>query len=159
MTDASGQVKMLEDLNGQLFKAEDNRLVFSLGAGGEIFLNDFVALDFGGDLFYNTKILSKFQGDQNIKTKNGYGLFNAVTGFHTRLNFYFGKESDSDGDGVPDKRDICNNNRPGQLVDADGCSIDADADGIPDRLDLCADTPFGTKVDGDGCPMVKLTQK
>lgn len=153
MTDPSGRVKMLEDLNGKLFTAEDKRLILSLGAGGEIFLNKSVALDLGGDLYYNTKIFSRFRGDRNIKSKNSYGLFNAVTNFHTRLNFYFGREADCDGDGVPDKRDLNNNTRPGELVDADGCSIDQDADGVPDRLDLCPDTPRGSKVDGDGCPI------
>ena len=104
-------------------------------------------------MYYNTKILSKFRGDRDIKSKNNYGLFNAVTGLHARLNFYLGREPDSDRDGVPDRRDLRNDNRPGQVVDADGCSIDADADGVPDHLDLCPDTPSGARVDGDGCPL------
>jgi hypothetical protein len=153
MTDVDGKLKQLEDLNGRMFDAKDDRIILAVGAGGEIFFSDYIALDVGGDLYYNTKILSQFQGDRNIKNKNSYGLFNALTSLHTRLNFYFGRQRDTDGDGVPDKRDACGNNRPGEVVDADGCTLDKDADGIPDWLDLCARTPYGTKVDGDGCPL------
>jgi len=153
MSDASGQIKQLEDLNGRFFDARDDRIILAFGTGGEIFLTDYLAFDFGGDLFYNTKILSQFKGERNIKNKNSYGLFNAVTGIHTRLNFYFGRPRDTDGDGVPDKRDACRNNRPREVVDCDGCTLDADADGVPDRLDLCANTPYGSNVDGDGCPL------
>jgi hypothetical protein len=153
MTDVNGNVKQLEDLNGRMFDARDDRIILAVGAGGEIFFSDYIALDVGGDLYYNTKILSQFQGDRNIKNKNSYGLFNALTSLHTRLNFYFGRQRDTDGDGVPDKRDACGNNRPGEVVDADGCTLDKDADGIPDWLDLCAKTPYGTRVDGDGCPL------
>jgi hypothetical protein len=157
MTDASGRAKQLEDLNGRLFSAEDRRVVLAFGLGGEIYFSDYAALDVGGDFFYNTKILSRFRGERNIKNKNHYGLFNAVTGLHARLNFYFGTRRDSDGDGVPDKRDACANSFPGQVVDCDGCSLDGDADGIPDALDLCAGTPRGTAVDGDGCPVIQLS--
>jgi len=153
MTDAAGETKQLEDLNGRFFDAKDDRIILAVGAGGEIFFTDYLALDMGGDLYYNTKILSQFQGDRNIKNKNHYGLFNALTSLHTRLNFYFGRQRDTDGDGVPDKRDACDNNRPGEVVDADGCTLDKDADGIADWLDLCAHTPYGTQVDGDGCPL------
>lgn len=153
MTDAAGQTKQLQDLNGRFFDARDDRIILAFGAGGEIFFNDFVVLDVGGDLYYNTKILSQFQGERNIKNKNGYGLFNALTSLHTRLNFYFGRQRDSDGDGVPDKRDACADNRPGEKVDCDGCTLDKDADGVVDWLDLCANTPYGSRVDGDGCPL------
>ncbi len=153
MTDAQGNLKQLEDLNGRLFDARDDRIILAVGAGGEIFFTDYLALDVGGDLYYNTKILSQFQGERNIKNKNHYGLFNAMTSVHTRLNFYFGRPRDTDGDGVADKRDACEGNRPGEVVDCDGCTLDKDADGIADWLDLCARTPYGTKVDGDGCPL------
>ncbi|MCI0406915.1 MAG: hypothetical protein L0209_12780, partial [candidate division Zixibacteria bacterium] len=153
MTDSDGNLKQLEDLNGRMFDAKDDRIILAVGAGGEIFFTDYLALDVGGDLYYNTKILSRFQGERNIKNKNHYGLFNALTSVHTRLNFYFGRPRDTDGDGVPDKRDACDNNRPGEVVDSDGCTLDKDADGIADWLDLCAQTPYGTKVDGDGCPL------
>jgi hypothetical protein len=159
MTDAAGNLKQLEDLNGQFFSAEDRRIILALGVGGEYFFSDYLALDVGGDFFYNTKVLSKFRGDRNIKNKNHYGLFNAVTGVHARLNFYFGAQRDTDGDGVPDKRDACADNYPGQVVDCDGCSLDDDADGIPNTLDLCANTVRGTAVDGDGCPISQLSSQ
>jgi OOP family OmpA-OmpF porin len=69
------------------------------------------------------------------------------------LSYYFGRNKDSDGDGVPDSRDMCPDTPPGVKVDADGCPLDSDKDGIPDYLDKCPDTPAGVKVDADGCPL------
>jgi len=69
------------------------------------------------------------------------------------LVFAFGgRENDSDGDGVPDKRDNCPDTRRGCTVDANGCPIDADGDGVCDGLDQCANTPRGATVDAKGCP-------
>lgn len=74
------------------------------------------------------------------------------------LEFALGKAKDSDGDGVPDRRDKCPNTPPGVAVDKDGCPLDRDGDGVPDYLDECPDTP-GLKEfngcpdrDGDGVP-------
>lgn len=66
--------------------------------------------------------------------------------------FIFGKEKDSDRDGVPDKFDICSNTPLNVKVDQYGCPIDSDNDGIVDYLDKCPDTPIGIKVDQYGCP-------
>lgn len=67
----------------------------------------------------------------------------------------FGKRADRDGDGIPDKKDLCPNT-PG-LAEFDGCP-DTDGDGVPDHLDECPAVP-GLKVfsgcpdtDGDGIP-------
>ena len=65
---------------------------------------------------------------------------------------------DSDGDGVPDKRDRCLNTPAGVVVDREGCPLDSDGDGVPDGFDDCPQTDplargdvdiFGCAVDAD----------
>jgi OOP family OmpA-OmpF porin len=69
------------------------------------------------------------------------------------LVFAFGgKDEDSDGDGVPDKRDKCPDTPHGCMVDANGCPIDSDGDRVCDGLDQCPATPSGATVDAKGCP-------
>jgi outer membrane protein OmpA-like peptidoglycan-associated protein len=69
-----------------------------------------------------------------------------------------GRDKDSDGDGVPDKIDLCPDTPPGVEVDEDGCPLDRDGDGIPDYLDDCPDDPGLPEfngcpdTDGDGIP-------
>jgi hypothetical protein len=63
---------------------------------------------------------------------------------------------DSDGDGVPNCRDLCPNTPAGEPVDANGCScsqLDDDHDGVDNCRDLCPDTPPNTPVDVVGCPL------
>ncbi len=65
----------------------------------------------------------------------------------------YGCPIDSDGDGVADYLDKCPNTPKGVKVDANGCPIDSDGDGVADYLDKCPNTPKGVKVDADGCPI------
>ena len=60
---------------------------------------------------------------------------------------------DGDGDTVFDGLDQCPDTPKGCVVDAKGCSVDSDGDGVCDGLDKCADTPRGAKVDSVGCPL------
>src|SRR6266496_5039163 len=64
-----------------------------------------------------------------------------------------GPATDSDGDGVPDRRDACPNTPAGATVDARGCPSDSHGDGVLDGLDRCANTPRGAHVDASGCPL------
>ena len=74
------------------------------------------------------------------------------------IEFAIGAGKDSDGDGVPDRRDKCPNTPPGVAVDEHGCPIDSDGDGVPDYQDECPDEPGDPKLkgcpdrDGDGIP-------
>jgi len=70
-----------------------------------------------------------------------------------RLTAIFEK-LDSDGDGVFDDADQCDNTPAEVSVDANGCSDeqkDTDSDGVTDAADNCAETPAGEAVDDDGC--------
>ena len=96
------------------------------------------------------------------------------------LTAALGKAKDTDGDGVPDRKDKCPDTPAGVKVDVNGCPIDTDGDGVADYLDKCPDvkglaalqgcpdadgdgvadgndkcpnTPAGVRVDANGCPL------
>ncbi len=69
------------------------------------------------------------------------------------VSFSLSGQKDSDGDGIPDSRDLCPNTPYGVLIDENGCPSDMDGDGVPDYLDKCPKTQLGAKVDKDGCPV------
>jgi outer membrane protein OmpA-like peptidoglycan-associated protein len=96
------------------------------------------------------------------------------------LTLALGKAKDTDGDGVPDRKDKCPDTPAGVKVDLNGCPLDtdgdgvadyqdkcpevkglaalqgcpdADGDGVADADDKCPNTPAGTKVDASGCPL------
>ena len=59
---------------------------------------------------------------------------------------------DTDGDGVPDRKDACPDTPRGATVDAKGCPKDSDGDGVLDGIDQCPGTAKGCAVDEKGCP-------
>ncbi len=66
------------------------------------------------------------------------------------IEFGLGKAKDSDGDGVPDRKDECPDTPPGVQVDEKGCPLDRDGDGVPDYKDECPDEPGSAEL--AGCP-------
>ncbi len=81
--------------------------------------------------------------------KNNDTYLTGMIGF----SYAFTGSFDSDGDGVPDSKDICPNTPSGVKVDELGCPLDSDNDGVSDYLDKCPNSPAGIKVDKDGCPL------
>lgn len=59
-------------------------------------------------------------------------------------------QSDEDGDGVNDLKDLCYGTPKGLRVDEHGCPGDLDNDGIPDELDAEPNTPAMAPVDATG---------
>ena len=66
------------------------------------------------------------------------------------LEITIGGSKDSDGDGVPDKKDKCPNTPRDIFVDEHGCPIDTDNDGVIDHLDECPTEPGLSST--NGCP-------
>ena len=61
---------------------------------------------------------------------------------------------DTDGDGVMDDFDLCDDTPSNELPDGNGCSAsqrDGDDDGLTDDVDQCPGTPDGEPVDEIGC--------
>ena len=101
----------------------------SFGAGINFQLSKNIALNTG--LSY-----------KSLDEKNAYSNLQHVVG----IKFNFGK-GDSDGDGVPDKKDHCPD-LPG-LIELNGCP-DSDGDGIKDEDDQCPNLPGPISM--GGCP-------
>jgi PKD repeat protein len=86
-----------------------------------------------------------------LRVKDSRGAFSpntATAAVDVRSN------ADSDGDGVPDSRDLCPGTAAGTVVDTDGCPVppagrDMDGDGVPDRTDNCKRVANPDQADRD----------
>ncbi|MBN2299155.1 MAG: OmpA family protein [Deltaproteobacteria bacterium] len=128
--------------------SNDTDILMNYGAGLKYFVGESVALradvrhivSFGKtnhNLRYTLGLLFPFGG----------GAQRAEGREHAVLS-----ETDSDGDGVPDKNDKCPDTPKNVSVDRSGCPLDSDGDGVPDYLDKCPATPAGAAVSKSGCP-------
>jgi OOP family OmpA-OmpF porin len=123
-----------------------NHMLAYVGDGGFRFeMSKDMSVNLGVGIVLGTK---DFLDDVKAGSSNDL-FYTASIGF----SYYFGRDKDSDGDGVPDSRDACPGTPMGVKVDEHGCPLDSDGDGVPDYLDKCPNTPAGVKVDVNGCPL------
>jgi OmpA-OmpF porin, OOP family len=66
------------------------------------------------------------------------------------LIFNLRKPTDTDNDGVSDRKDKCPDTPSQATADSNGCPVDTDADAVPDYLDKCPTTVGLTSL--EGCP-------
>ena len=136
---------------GMLWDNLTNGVNFDAGLGAKIKLSD------AASLFVQGAYVKGIEGERNINDR-----LSPVTDDHFAISgiveFAFGAAKDSDGDGVPDRKDECPDTPPGVKVDEKGCPLDRDGDGVPDYKDDCPDEPGLAKFngcpdkDGDGIP-------
>jgi outer membrane protein OmpA-like peptidoglycan-associated protein len=139
-----GSVSYVEGSVGFLFRPALN-----------IFLSDWCALNVGAYYLYQPF---------NNNVPSGYKLTDKVGGYSSMLNgvssgntqsyggnlgvrFFFGRPKDSDGDGIPDRKDKCPHTFG--VAQFNGCP-DSDGDGIQDTEDSCVDVPGPMQF--HGCP-------
>lgn len=106
------------------------------------------------DYRYTVADKPRFESDRENFVQTEYEAHRA--GLSLKYLFSEGAVHDSDGDGVPDRKDKCPNTPKGVQVYSDGCPLDLDGDGVPDYLDKCPGTPAGTQVNEAGCALTDV---
>jgi outer membrane protein OmpA-like peptidoglycan-associated protein/opacity protein-like surface antigen len=135
--------------NGVSVHGKQTDALVDFGAGVEWFLTENLGLDLGANYQHILRQNLDMAGYGDVQT----GIFSTRLG----INFYFGGNTDTDGDGVLNKVDRCPKVAEDidGFQDEDGCpDLDNDGDGIPDALDKCpnlAEDKDGFQ-DEDGCP-------
>lgn len=102
--------------------------------------------DFKGDSKTDSYIFTGFSINYNL----GYGNKNKNDGEFGGIDYKSLETLDTDGDGVNDFEDLCQNTPSGSKVDGKGCPIDGDHDGVPDFLDQEPNSKKGAVVDASG---------
>ncbi len=162
-----------QPVRGSFFNQVRRPEVFGL-AGMKFRLSPSVGLDITASQHYPFT-----EGTDNINNPNKK-LHDRFLVYSAGLTVALGKTKDTDGDGVPDRKDKCPDTPAGVKVDLTGCPVDTDGDGVADYQDKCPDvkglaalqgcpdadgdgvadtddkcpnTPAGVRVDASGCPL------
>lgn len=118
-------------------------MAYNGDAGVRVMLSKSMSMNVAGGIVIAS---DDYLDDVHIGSSNDL-LMTASLGF----SYYFGRNADSDGDGVPNTDDACPGTPLGVQIDEFGCPLDEDHDGVPDSFDKCLKTPKGVKVDNNGC--------
>ncbi len=140
-------------------KLESMNLTTSLGLGMEYFFSESVAMELSArytfiiDNTIDNIGAGSIPGATPAEVDANKGMFDAFLG----LTFYFGGNSDRDGDGLLNQYDRCPEEAEDidGYLDDDGCpDLDNDGDGVPDVTDNCPDDAEDLDgfQDDDGCP-------
>lgn len=146
--------------NGYIFKEKSAIQPYLFGGVGYLFDNRAEGVNFDGGVGVKVPVsagTSLFVSGAYVKGIEGNRMVDGVSSTVTDdlfqitsiLEFGLGK-TDSDGDGVKDKKDKCPDTPAGVQVDEDGCPLDRDGDGVPDYKDDCPDEAGDPKF--NGCP-------
>ena len=121
---------------------KDTQGNFEAGAGTQLWLSDAVGIRLEArDIMWLPR--NKLSTIRSHTYVAGAGLTFAIGA----------RPRDTDGDGVPDRKDACPTTPAGCKVDDKGCPLDTGGDGVCDGIDQCPDTPKGCQVDAKGCPL------
>jgi len=118
---------------------------FSFEGGFKVLISDRVSINVSANPYivstdYLDDVAAAFENDSYTSVLIGFSYSPFV-------------DSDTDGDGIVDSKDMCPDTPIGIQVDEFGCPFDSDKDGVYDYLDKCPGTPKGTAVDQNGCPL------
>jgi OmpA-OmpF porin, OOP family len=125
---------------GWLWDNNNNDFTFDYGAGIKFPVGEKTSL------FVSGTYVNSIEGERD----GAFGWTDEHVMVTSILEFAMGKAKDSDGDGVPDRKDECPDTPPGVQVDEKGCPLDRDGDGVPDYKDECPDEPGPAAL--AGCP-------
>jgi outer membrane protein OmpA-like peptidoglycan-associated protein len=121
----------------------DNKYAANVAVGAGILfqLNDRVGVEVANTI--NSPLYDKWDGVDS-------GNNDLYLQYSAGLIFQLKKPTDTDNDGVADKKDKCSGTPTGVSVNVQGCPVDTDKDGVVDYLDACPSLPGSSVL--SGCP-------